>query len=97
LQSDSKVFEALSDNGNDNLKQTLSGQADFILKKPIVIEDRETKLMQSSGSSQKRRGSGRKKRQSASRSSSDAREETILIRHFVTQLIDRACEIVMQD
>lgn len=45
----------------------------------------------------KRKSSGRKKRSSGSRSSSDTREETLLIRHFVTQLIERACSIVMRD
>jgi len=45
----------------------------------------------------KRKNSGRKKRSSGSRSSSDTREETLLIRHFVTQLIERACSIVMID
>lgn len=45
----------------------------------------------------KRKRSGNKKRSSGSFSSSEAQEETLLIRHFVTQLIDRACSIVIRD
>lgn len=85
--ADTKPFEETSENDAEcpNLNVLSTSQSDFGVKKQIVFDDKETKSLNAAGSQpSKRRENNRKKRTSGSRSSSDGREENILIRQFVT-------------